>query len=135
MAVPTTILTAEESRVVRDSDPVLSDRPPGVDLPGKLNAFAESVSSEVAAVSDTANATNAGLVSGIETVLNGQSSVTVTAPLGVGNGGGVPVFACLNEADGTIVVRSAAWSTDDIVITLSGAVSADRDVAWFVDAR
>jgi hypothetical protein len=43
MSVPTTMLTAEQARQIRDAMPVLSDRDPGIDLPTLLNDFAATV--------------------------------------------------------------------------------------------
>jgi hypothetical protein len=50
MAAPTEILTAEQSRVVRDNDPILSNRKPGIDLPALLNTYADLVKTEIDAL-------------------------------------------------------------------------------------
>lgn len=61
------------------------------------------------------------IVSGTGTVLSGQTALTITAATLGGSYGGSPVVATINEnATNSVYVRSAAWSTDDLVVTLSG---------------
>lgn len=130
MTIPSTMLTDEEKRVIRDNAPTLSDRQ-GVDLPTKLDEFAESVKTEVEA-NDTELA---GLVSGKAEIESGNDAITVSAATLGGSYGGSPVVAQLMESDGSLYVLSAAWSTDDLVITISGNATGDRTVGFFIDAR
>lgn len=76
-------------------------------------------------LSDSADRT----IWGTGTVLSGQTSLTITSATLGGSYGGKPVVATLNEvATNSVYVRSAAWSTNDLVVTLSadpGASNAD----------
>lgn len=124
MSIATEILTDEQARRVRDNEPTLSDRPPGVDLPTLLNDWASSVSGEVA-----------DFVSGTATVLDGNTSVTVTAATLGGTYGGSPVQLTWAEQPTAATDVSASWSGDDLVITIDADNTADVDVYFLVDGR
>lgn len=72
------------------------------------------------------------VIGGTAEIANGQSTVTVAAATLGGSYGGKPVVACFNETDGTKYIVSCTWSTDDLVITASAAVGADRTVAYLI---
>lgn len=117
----------EQARQIRDYMPVLSNRPPGIDLVEILETVLftpfEAVQADLAAmVSDTA------------VVLSGNASITVSDARLAGLGGS-PAVATLGEADGAVSVLHCTWSGDDLVITLTAVTTADRDVHWFVDGR
>lgn len=113
------LFTETEAELIRSSMPVLSDRPPGVDIVGKLEKL---FSSSQDIKSDQA------------VVPSGDTSVTVVNPALAGFSGSVAV-ASLNEVDGTIGVQSVAWAGDNLVITLTGPTTADRVVSWMIDGR
>ena len=121
MAITDPLLSDEELRTLRDNEPTLSDRQ-GIDLGAKLNAKFAEFASEFAA-----------RPSGEATVLNTTDNVVVSDP-SLANLDGSPVVAVLGEADGAIHVLSVAWDgSDNLTITLSAAVTADRTVYWSVN--
>jgi len=71
-------------------------------------------------------------ITGTATVANGAATATIAAATLGGSYGGSPAFATLMEADGTLVIRHAVWSTNDLVITLSGNATDDRTVSYMV---
>lgn len=73
------------------------------------------------------------ILAGTATILSGNPSITIVqATLGGAALGGKPVVAQLNATDGTLYVKSAAWSTNDLVITISGNATADRIVSYMI---
>lgn len=60
MSCPTEILTAAQAAMVRDNEPTLSDRAPGIDLPSLLNDYA----AEVALLVDASTTTLAAHLDG-----------------------------------------------------------------------
>lgn len=109
------VFTAEQARVIRDNDPILSDRKPGVDL---------------VAIIETRDAQ---IASGTAVVLSGTDNVVVA----VGSDfDGKPAVATLAEADGAVAVKTAVWNgSGSLTITLSAVTTGDRTVAWIVDGR
>lgn len=130
MTIPATILSDEQLRVLRDNEPTLSDRQ-GIDLGKLLNDWAALVKADVEAAQADADA----IVSGTGVILSGNPSLTITAATLGGSYGGKPVVVTLNETDGTLYVLSAVWSTNDLVVTLSGNATDDRTFSYMIDAR
>ena len=107
----------------------------GLDPSEKLTAGDALDGSYKQASPDANAAALAGLVSGTATVLNGQTSVTVTAATLGGTFGGSPVQLTWAEQPTAATDLSAGWSTDDLVITIDTDNTADVDVYYFVDGR
>lgn len=73
--------------------------------------------------------------SGTAVILSGASAVNVAAAT-VGGAGydGKPAFFSLNETDGVLYPLRATWNgSGQLTLTLSGATTADRTVAWSVE--
>lgn len=121
------LFTDEQARVIRDNMPVLSNRPPGIDL-------VEILETVLFTPFEAAQAELAAIVSDTAVVLNTDSDVTVSDARLAGLGGS-PAVATMGEADGTVAVLHCTWSGDDLVITLNAVTTADRDVHWIVDGR
>lgn len=121
------LFTDAEAQRVRDVEPTFSDRPPGVDLPAKMEALRAAVIAELAAVAALHPA-------GEATVLNGTATVIVSGAALAGLDGS-PVVAVLGEPDGAVHVLSCEWNGDDTFdINLSAVTTADRTVYWMVNA-
>ena len=138
MAITSPVLTDAEVARVRDAEPTLSNRPPGVDLAAKINTLAAEAKADTeanAAAGSDNTADLAAMVSGTATILNGNTSVTVTAATLGGTFGGSPVQLTWAESPGTGGVLYATWSTDDLVINCAADPGADTDVYFSVDGR
>jgi len=122
MAVAT--LTDQQKRMLDDYIPALSNRAPGIDF--------EAILTNIISLANDNETALGGITSGTAVVPNGTDNV-ITALSGLD---GSPVVAVLAEADGAIVVKSAVWDgSDNLTITTSALVTADRDVFYIVDAR
>lgn len=75
------------------------------------------------------------IIAGTATILNTATTVTITqATLGGAALGGRPVVATFLATDGVKYIVSATWSSNDLVITCSAAVTADRLVSYMISA-
>ena len=137
MATLALILTAEESRVVRQNEPTFSNNQ-GIDLPARLETHRAAVEAALTAtegVADTAAADLADIPSGLATVLNATTSITVTAATLGGSFGGSPVALTFAEAPTAATLLFATWSGNDLVINVDQDNTANVDVYFVVDGR
>lgn len=72
------------------------------------------------------------LKTGQLTVANGTNSGTAVVGTAYN---GKPAFACMNAQDGTIHVVGAVVASGTLTVGLSGNVTADRLVGYFIDGR
>lgn len=128
MSISTTMLTAEQSRVVRDAEPSFSNRQ-GIDLPTLLNDFA----AEVSAAGDVRDVQDALLISGVGTILNGATTVVIA--VGAEFDGAFAVVSFGEAPASTVLVWSGVVASGNLTITADQDNTADLDVNYILDAR
>jgi hypothetical protein len=121
MSIPSSILSDEEARTIRDNEPTFSNRQ-GVDLPEKLNSFAASVAAEVG-----------GIQSGTATVLNGATTAVIAVGAEFDGSLAVVSFAEAPTAASTVWAGPVAGGNLTVAIDVDN--TADLDVHYLLDAR
>ena len=116
------LLSDEEVRIVRDTEPTFSNRPNGIDLPAKLNAFADEVAAEVGAVQ-----------SGTATVLNGATTAVVA--LGTEFNGALAVVSFAEAPTAAAKIWAGPVAGGNLTINIDVDNTADLDVHYIVDGR
>jgi hypothetical protein len=79
---------------------------------------------------DGSTPTVPAFLSGLATVPNGTATVTILAATLGGSYGGRPVVSTINA--GAVGILSAVWSGNDLVLTTTANVTADRIASYFI---
>ena len=134
------VLTTEQARRIRDNHRVLTNRPPGVDLPAVLETFKDNVQAEIdaaevayAAADAVIAAELAKVVSGTATILDTTTSIAVT--LGAAFDGKLAVVSFAEAPTAATLIFAVPVASGDLTISIDQDNTADLDVHYIVDGR
>jgi hypothetical protein len=121
MTITTPLLSAEEARLVRDTEPSFSNRQ-GIDLPSKLNDFAAEVAAEVGDIQ-----------SGSGTVLNGATTAVIA--VGTEFNGAIAVVSFAEAPVAASKIWAGPVAGGNLTVAIDVDNTADVDFHYILDGR